>query len=158
MEKMYTVQPGNRLTGKHRVYESGENIPESELCGDVQGSIKDGVIREVGAAPVVQVAVKTQEPERTKEPEKDGGAPNSIFEQLMAKTDAELLGIAKSDEYKVDEPEKLPADKAALVKAIMRKAGYNVLVDKIEAAEKDGAMRNRRPGRPSGNGKKDGAK
>jgi hypothetical protein len=54
--KMYLVQKGHMLTGKHRVYVAGENMPEEELCGDWQGSIKDGVIVEVGTAPTPQAA------------------------------------------------------------------------------------------------------
>jgi hypothetical protein len=78
MAKMYQVQPGNRLTGKHRVYNEGEYMPESELCGDWRGSIKDGVIKEVGpaAALAAQPAQKPAEkPADTESTEPSGGPP-----------------------------------------------------------------------------------
>ena len=34
-EKIYIVKEGQKYTGKHRVYTEGQEVPESELFGDL---------------------------------------------------------------------------------------------------------------------------
>ena len=45
--KKYRVLPGQRITGRHVVYEQGEIFPEAEAVGDIAHAIKRGVIEEV---------------------------------------------------------------------------------------------------------------
>ena len=108
--KTYEVLPGKRVTGQHQVYGEGEKFPESEAFGNPEVMVKDGFVKEV-AEPKVEAPKPAEQPRRM-----------SAFDELMAKSDAELAEIAK--EYKVEDAEKLAKNKADLVKAIMAKAGY----------------------------------
>jgi len=122
--KSYRVQPGHMLTGQHRVYEAGETIPEAELAGDWENSIKRGAIVEI--APAAPAAAKAKAP-AMKTPAASKPAPRTSYEILSSLSDEQLAAEAKERGVSVE------GGRKELIDRIYLAAGYSA--DGIPAAE-----------------------
>lgn len=79
IEPNYKVLPGKMITGKHRVYKAGEFVPASEMCGDIDQAVKDGVVEKIEVQDLA-AAKELAEEEKAATPGKRGRPKKEVSE------------------------------------------------------------------------------